>query len=226
MAPIRSKKNTREPQGGLVTRQRRAPISRGVFTQNMAPSLSGVGSKLVVSHCEPFLAVNWTAAGVLNYATAPIIPASMPYLNGIAANFGKFTWKKLILYYTPSCPTTADGELAMGLYYDRQDAAAASFVQVSSMSCGVTSPPWGGGTISGPGSVSMRVDCNRFDKARYSYQTTATFGGQSLSDQNQYCPVSLARATQGNTVGGAILGRIWCCYTVELIDPIIAGINA
>jgi len=202
-----------------------APSARGGNFMNRAPLLWGNGSKLTIRHCEPFVAVNFTAAGVLAYATSPIIPASMPYLTGVASNFGKWIWRRLTLYYVPSCPTTADGELALGTYYDRQDAIAATFVQVASMTGGVATPPWGGGPLTGPGAVRIEVDCGRFDKPRYSFMASAAFAALGSSDQNNYCPVSLARASQGNTAGGAILGRVWCEYTVELLDPIVPGIN-
>lgn len=202
-----------------------APASRGTNYMNTPPRLVGNGHKLTISHCEPFIAVNMTAAGALAYATSPIIPASFNYLTGIANNFGKWTWKRLVLHYVPSCPTTADGEVALGTYYDRQDAVAATFVQVTQMQGGVSTPPWGGGPFTGSGAVRVDIDCSRFDKPRYSFIGTTPFNALTTSDQNNYCPVSMARATQGNTAGGAIMGRVWAEYTVELIDPIPSGIN-
>lgn len=220
-------------QGGQSNRRRRranrtvtAPAARGTNYFNSPPKLNGNGSKLLVSHCEPFVAVNMTAAGVLSYATSPMIPASLGYLSGVAANFGKWSWRRLVLHYVPSCPTTADGEMAFGTYFDRQDAVAATFVQVTQMQGGVATPPWGGGPFTGPGAVRIDVDCSRFDKPRYSYIGSAAFAALTTSDQNNYCPVSMARATQGNTAGGAIMGRVWAEYTIELLDPIAAGLNA
>lgn len=224
-------KMQRQSQRKRQSRQQRArrvvsaPTARGGITPNLPPRLSGNGQILRINHCEPFVAVNMTALGVLDYARSPLIPASMPYLTGVAANFGKWRWTKLVLYYVPSCPTSADGEMAFATIFDRQDAPSATFVQVASMTGGVTTPPWGGGPFAGPGAVRVVVDCSRFDKPRYSYMTTANFNALTASDQNNYCPVTLARATQGNTAGGAVMGRVWADYSIELLDPIVAGLN-
>jgi hypothetical protein len=217
----RRKIRKKRRQNTMIT----APVARGTSYFNAPPNLTGNGHRLVISHCEPFIAVNMTAAGVLNYATSPIIPAALNYLTGIAQNFSKYSWKRLSLHYVPSCPTNADGEMAFGTYFDRQDALAATFVQVSQMTGGVSTPPWGGGPFAGPGAVRIDIDCARFDKPRYSFLGTTPFAALSTSDQNNYCPVSMARATQGNTVGGSIMGRVWLSYTVELMDPIPSGLN-
>lgn len=167
-----------------------------------------------------------TTGGVLNYVTLPLIPSFIPWLNGIAANFGKWRWLKLKVYYVSSCPTTTEGEMALGYYYDEQDAVAASFLQVASMDKGVSFAPWMGASASGPESVCLQAVPQTFDKPRYIYMANAAFTALSSSDKNQYCPIVLALATQGSSTQVTIAGRIWVDYEVELYDPIVAGINA
>lgn len=208
----------------VVTKKRqskqRAPQSTGVISRNIAPVLSGNGSKLVLDHCEPINIQQLLGAGALSYYTQALTPNFFPYLNGIAANFGKYRWLSMTVFYTPSCPTSTAGEAALGLFFDRQDAVAATYVQVTSMQSGVAFPPWISGEM-----ASMTVDCTRFDKPRYNYIGTAALAALSTSDQNNYVPVSYASATQGGVLL-AISGRIWVKYRIEMIDPIVAGINA
>lgn len=202
------------------------PTSRGGVTRNTIPRSLPTLSGLTISHCEPFATTTLTAAGVLSYSTLAIIPSVFSYLNGIAANFAKYTWLKLHIYYVPSCPTSTQGECAMGNYYDWQDAGGATFLQTAQMKNGISFPPWGGGPEFGADAVTIDVDVKDFDKPRYNYVTVATFNALTSSDKNNYAPVNLAIATQGSTAAVSIAGRIWIGYTIRLIDPIPSGINA
>lgn len=206
-------------------RMTQAPVTMGGITRNPVPIMSSNARGLVVTHSENISTLPLTAAGVLNYFTLAIIPSLFPYLNGVASNFGKYKWTKLHIRYVPACPATTEGESAFGLYFDRQDAVAATFTQVTSMHKAVSFPPWGGFTGAGTSPVSITVDCNEFDKNRYSYMTIANFTALSASDENNYCPVSLATATQGSTAGAPVGGRIWVDYSIQLTDPIVPGLN-
>lgn len=202
-----------------------APITAGGVTRGKIPMMNNLTNGLIVSHSETISTLPLTAAGVLNYFTLALIPSLFPYLNGVASNFGKYKWRKLIIRYVPACPSTTEGESALGLFYDRQDAVAATFVQVTSMMKAISFPPWAGfGSIASK-EVTIHVDCNGFDKPRYSYMTIANFTALSASDENNYCPVSLATATQGSTAGSPVGGRIWVDYIIELTDPIVPGLN-
>lgn len=204
----------------------RAPTTIGGVTRNLPMSMISNGGRLTINHCEPFGTVSMTALGVLAFQRFGLIPAVFPYLTGIASNFGKYAWRRLHIYYVPSCPTSTEGEVAMGLFYDVQDMAAATFTQVAALAKAVSFPPWSGGPAQGPGSAAMEVDCTRFDKPRYSYVTTAVYNPLSTSDKNNYTPVSFAAASQGSTAAVATAGRFWASYTIELMDPIPPGVNA
>lgn len=203
----------------------RAPVTQGGISRNSMPTMSASGASLRITHCEPFQSQGLTATGTLNTFTTAMIPAVMPYLNGIAGNFGKWRWVRCLVFYVPSCPTSTSGEMAMGQSFDRQDAAAFTYLQCASLNGGVSFPPWAGGPPFGPGSVSTFIDCSRFDKPRYAYTSITTFSALTSSDQNNYCPVTLAFASQGSTPAVATAGRFWCAYTIDLMDPIVAGIN-
>lgn len=211
--------------GGTKTLMLSAPITAGGVTRLKVPKMSNLTNGLIVQHSETISTLPLTVGGVLNYFTLAMIPGLFPYLTGVASNFGKYKWKKLIIRYVPACPSTTEGESTMGLYYDRQDAVAATFVQVTSMQKAISFPPWAGFGSVASKEVTIQVDCNSFDKNRYSFMTVANFTALSASDENNYCPVSLATATQGSTAGSPVGGRIWVDYIVELTDPIVPGLN-
>lgn len=223
-------------QGGSAQKKRKAsapkflqaikmPATMGAITR---PVGSGITSRrgLVLPHCEPIGTISLTAAGVLSTQSFALIPISFPYLGNIAANFGKWRWIALKLYYVPSCPTSTAGECALATYVDWNDnASGATFVQTATMKNGISFPPWGGGHESGPDSVGFTIDCTEFDKPRYPYVSTTTFGAMSNSDKTQYSPINLLIASQGSTPAVSVAGRIWAKYIVQLLDPIPSGLN-
>lgn len=202
------------------------PASSGFITRNRAPRANyGNSGTLTINHCEPFSTAPLLAAGALSYNTLPVIPSFIPWLSGLAANFGKWRWLKMRVYYVPSCPTSTQGEVAMGFYYDQTDAIAASFVQVSSMDKAVAFAPWMGASSTGGTAVQSIANCQQFDKPRYNYIGSAAYTALPSNDKNPYTPIILAVATQGSTAAVTIAGRFWVEYTVELLDPIVSGIN-
>nr|UHS72190.1 MAG: putative coat protein [Tombusviridae sp.] len=204
------------------------PASVGGVMRMPEPVYTGKGNKLTVTHCEPFVVRAMTAtagSATLNYGTSPLIPSSCTFLSGVASNFGKWSWKKLRIFYVPACSTSTDGEISMGTYYDRSDAVTATFVQVAMMEGGVSFPPWGGGPSRGMQSISTTINCDDFDKPKYAYIGTTAFAALSATDQNSYCPVSLATATQGSNVAIAVPGRFWVEYTCQLLEKIVPGLN-
>jgi hypothetical protein len=228
---------TRATKGGSAQRVRRAapptmaPNNRRGVTSIRPPASTGSIVRnpqlrtLVVSHSEPFFGVALTAAGALNFNRAAIIPAVFPYLAGIASNFSRYKWRRLRIYYVPSCPTSTQGEVALGTVDSFEDANAATFVQVATMSHGISFPPWGGTIDRGPDAITLDIDCNRFEKPRYNYVATTQFNSYSNPEKDSVTPILLCLATQGSTAAVTIAGRVWISYTIELIDPIPAGVN-
>jgi len=211
-----SRKIQKRKSASTVIRQ---PIARSAISRNV------LFDGITLSHCEPFGSISMLALGALNYFGTPMLPWNFPYLAGLASNFSKFKWLKLAVYYVPSCPTSTLGECAMGTYFDQQDATAATFIQTSQLKGGISFPPWGGGPERGTDAVRIDFDVNNFDKPRYNYIGNGPWGALSLSDRNNYTPASLAVASQGSTLA-AFAGRLWCEYTVRLIDPIPVALNA
>lgn len=216
--PQRRKSNSTKPI--------QVPATMSGVTTRIPPSLSSAGNSLTISHCEPFATATLTALGVLVNASIAMIPTAFPYLAGIATNFGKFRWRRLRIYYVPSCPTTTQGEVVMAQVFDTQDATAFSYVECSGMSDSVAFPPWAGGPPIGPGSVGTDVDCSKFDKPRYDVVTLTTYNALTTSDKNNYTPVRWVYASQGSTAAVTIAGRFWAAYTVELLNPIPPTTNA
>lgn len=203
-----------------------AVATNSSLNRNVMPRSLAAPTGLILTHCEPVFTTQLTALGVLSYQTVALIPSVFPYLNGIASNFAKYSWLKMHIYYTPSCPTSTLGEQAMANFYDWQDAAAATFTQTATMKNGITFPPWGGGEKYGKDAVTIDVDVKDFDKPRYNYVTVATFNALTNSDKNNYAPVNIALASQGSTLAVPISGRIWIEYVIRLIDPIPSAINS
>lgn len=185
-----------------------------------------ISNGLRITHSEPITVAKMIVLGALDYFRIAIIPSQCNYLTGVAANFGKYRWRKLVVRYVPSCPATTEGEVALGMVYDRQDANAATFVQTAQLDKGIAFPPWGGFNNSGGPSITMTVDTNKFDKQRYSFMGLAAFNALSSSDQNNYCPATFCVATQGSTVAVTVAGRVWLDYSIELMEPISSGVNA
>lgn len=205
-----------------------APATMGAISRNRMIQSTVANGGLILSHCEPFASAQLSALGVLSYQRQAFIPGILPYLSGIASNFGKYAWKRLHIYYVPSVPTSTEGEVAMGTVYDRNDASGATFIQTAQMKCGISFPPWGGGPEFGADAVCFDIDCSDFDKPRYSYIANTAFNALGATDQNVYCPVTLTLASQGfsGAVPISIAGRIWLSYTVHLTDPIPSAVNA
>ena len=218
------KRQASRRRNGATTTATQMPVSMGGISRIGTPQVASHARGLTITHSENVSTLPLNALGALNYFTLQLIP-TLPYLKGVAQNFGKWKWLKLRIRYVPACPATTEGECAMGLYFDRQDAIAATFLQVSSMHKAISFPPWGGFSNNGASTVTIDVDCTEFDKNRYSYMTSANFAALSASDENNYCPVSLALATQGSTTAVPVGGRIWFDYTIQLTDPIVPAIN-
>jgi len=219
-------RRTRPAKLGQSHRTIKESAAIGAITRNNPARSLRSNAGLVLSHTEPLLTPSLSAAGALAYSTNAIIPSIFPYLIGIAQNFSKYQWLKLHFYYVPSCPTSTQGEIAMANFFDWQDASAATFIQTAQMKNGISFPPWGGGEEYGSNAVTIDVDCKDFDKQRFLYIQVGTFNALSSSDKNNYAPVNVAFATQGSTAAVAIAGRIWCQYTIQLLDPIATGLNA
>jgi hypothetical protein len=215
---IRKKRQGRRSRRSVTTTVSQ-PTARSGISRNIA--MDGI----TLSHSEPFGSLSMIAGGALGYFGTPMLPWNFPYLTGLAANFAKYKWLKLRVYYVPSCPTTTQGECAIGSYFDQQDAIAATFIQVAQMKGGISFPPWGGGAEYGKDAVCLEYDVQNFEKPFWKYISQAAWTALTVSDRNQYTPANLAVATQGSTLA-TFAGRLWCDYTVRLVDPIPAGINA
>lgn len=202
-----------------------APAARGSIVRNPQPMFRNLGEGgLIFSHAEPFTTFPLTALGALNTQRIAMIPPLLPYLNGIAQNFSKYCYASFEIYYVPVCPSDTEGEIVMGLSYERLDNIG-TFLQLATKDKAVSFSPWLGSTSTGTGNPSIMVDCTKFEKPWYPYVSQTSFNSAAVNDQTSLCPFSFDGASQGSTVAVATAGRVWARYTIKLIEPVPAAIN-
>ncbi len=229
--PRAGKRRRIAPQARQVT----APSAGGAIRRMRIPKIVQNQERMIINHCEPILNPPGGAAGIFASTSTSLIPAAFPWLSGVAANFSRFKWHSLELVYIPVVPTSAPGEMAMGLIYDRQDTSPTTITQVETLFHSVSTPVWGGyegspllsmdrALHSCPGAVCLSVDIPRLDYNYYKFVTLAAFNALGANDQNLYAPATIFAATLG-AGSTATQGRIYGRYRVELVDPIPSALQ-
>jgi hypothetical protein len=235
--PPKKSKNSRKRNNrssGTAT-MIRAPASAGSITRNEGPRIYSRGRSTFLQHTESFVSATQTNA--FAFTRLDLVPASMPWLNGVAINFSKYRWHKLQLIYIPTCPTTNPGTVAFGLTFDDLDSLAGlNMGHVQQLFHSVACPTWAGfegatmlhseGYAPKPGAVYSTVDCDRFDQPWYKYATQLQIAALTAAETGRYVPASLIIGTDGGAAAPLIqVGRIYAKYLVELIEPIPPAIN-
>jgi len=214
----------------------RAPASAGVIYHNGMPTIESRDKTVCIRNTEFLYGFATTAAFTAVFSVC--VPFNMPWLLGIAGGFGKYRWKHLRYIYIPTCPTTTQGNVSMGLNYDTADSVPTTTPNMS-MYQGFTSVPYWAGWDAAPmladvyhprlpGAVIVDVDVDRFDKPWYPFITSAdytTVTTARASDGNIYAPASLIIATEQGPVAPVGAGRVFVQYDIELIEPILVANN-
>jgi hypothetical protein len=176
------------------------------------PTYGGGQASLTVTHTESLGELLGSAAFAANYYM--LIPATFPWLRGVAQNFSRYRWKKLEFSFITSSPTSQSGHVAMGALYDWNDAGkATSIADIHALSHSFLSPVW-----NGPGPLGVvRFDPSRWNKPWYSHHIPT----EDFVASEMYVPgwLAVGRHTQ---VNGQSVGHMVVSYQIEFLDPLPA----
>jgi len=206
--------------GGFL--QGSVPAGYATINPSNGVNVRTEGDFVVVSRCE---LLSTFVAGATEVFTTPLVgalvPANLPWLQGVAQNFSKWRWVNLRMVYMPTCPTTQDSAVGYGFGYDMAESAATSLAEFSAFDQFKLHSPW---TTDQDGII---LDTGRFSRDWYPYIGKGPLGALTVAaDRNIYCPAYLATYT-GITTGtaGVVVGSIFIEYVVELADPISAALQ-
>lgn len=173
-----------------------------------------------------------TVSGFTSVSTS-LIPANLPWLAGVASSFSKFRFIRARVFYLPTVGTTTGGNIALSLLYDTNDLAPSNISQVISGNRATFGPVWAGQSGFDSSNlfgrcdmIHLDIDVAKFDKKYYPYVTYADYSGFTASVKNVYCPVEILTGMDGVATASLTLGRLYCSYEVELIEPVASAINA
>lgn len=241
----RSTMSRKRPLGSIATARKRlggvsavggfvaAPTSGGIVTRPMVPRFGMRGDSAVVQNTE--LLLNLTPiAFAFGVQSLPLIPTQPAWLGTIADNYSKWRWVSLRILYSPKCPTTTSGTVAMCLSYDRTDLAPGSRVQLSQSYKAINFPPYAGydgaaalnSDSKSSSAIYLDLDVTRLDKPWYSTISTASFNAATSFDQNQFCPATVHIGSDGGPTIAVPPGDIFFKYVVEFIEPINPTMNS
>jgi hypothetical protein len=158
-------------------------------------------------------------------------PAAFPWLSSIASCYSRFRWKSLEFIYIPTCPTSTEGYHNLYLGYDFLDPEPTSMQQAEEAYRSVSHPVWSGAEGAttmqngrhGAGAVVCKVDIKRINNF-YRFTTITGFNALTSINKNIMCP----GYCQSTTVNGAAfvnVGRVYCRYTIEMVEPISTTLN-
>lgn len=190
------------------------------FDRGMPQSkISQRGDVVVVSKCEIRGEINAQAAFTASVIEAgAMIPGKLAWLAGVAANYSKWRWVKLHVYYVPTTGTTTTGGVGFGFGYDMAEAQATSVSEIVGMDQGYWAASWM------PMQSARVFDVGRVEKVWWPYIGGAVFDALTGTDQNIYSPGYIEEGVDASSVtAGSTLGFVWVDYIVELCDPIPAA---
>jgi len=170
---------------------------------------SGVGNT-IVSHREM---IDTFAIGSNPYvveAAYPINagdPNTFPWLSGIAMHYEKYRFRQLRFFWSPSCPSTAVGTVALVLDSDAADPQPSTLVEAFSHEGSVSGAPWN--------SIAFVATAPMLSPIRYTASALVP-----NTDIKTYDLGTLYLISSSAAVGvGQATGLLWVEYVVELITP-------
>lgn len=180
---------------------------------------SGLGEIITISKCELWLNANVDTSELFTAPQAQaMIPATLPWLKGVAQNFSKWRWRRFCVKYTPITGTGTTGGVGRGFGYDMAEATPAAFGTVVPFDQFRFQSAWMADPDEG-----ICADVGRFSRDWYPFIGTTAFNAIALkSDQNDYSPGYLSGYSSVSNLASTTVGVYWAEYVVELCDPISA----
>lgn len=191
------------------------PVAMSMTLRKQNPEIKSNGKVVTISHREFLEVVTADNEGkIVNFAyniNAGLID-SFPWLGGIASNFQRYEFSKLIWEYTPSCASITPGNLVMATIPDTHDALMSSYEQF----------------LAADGSSQVNV----WQDLKHNSLAVAAVSRRGLTrtlvavppgaDQNLYDAGVFQLHVDGATPNLTI-GRLSVSYTVKLYTPVIGA---
>lgn len=197
------------------------PAGMGFVMPRNSLNIRTNGDVVTFARCELWKTV---LAGPTENFGAPelgaMIPAKLPWLAGVAANFSKWRWRRFSVRYVATTGTTTTGGVGQGFGYDMLEGTPTSLIQVAAMDQFSYHAAWSSDT------EDKVADTGRFSRDWYPYVGETVFNGLSGNDQNDYCPGYLSdfSGISSLTVNGEV-GFLMAEYVVEFCDPFPASMQ-
>jgi len=185
---------------------------------------------MVVRNQELYTTLNGmtTAQYLAGAGINPSDDTIFPWLSNIAKVHSLYRWKKLRVLYQSNCATTMNGDVMLGLFYDRADLNA--FMSTStpgdrrtqlSQTVGASVGPVYGSNIYSTQSGSSADIMVEADIARLHSRVPWLICEQaSVALENQSVGVYYGAVVGNNGYANNVpVGRLWFDYEVEFIHP-------
>nr|1X36_A Chain A, Coat protein [Sesbania mosaic virus] len=216
-----------------------APSAQGAMVRIRNPAVSSSrGGITVLTHSELSAEIGVTDSIVVS--SELVMPYTVgTWLRGVAANWSKYSWLSVRYTYIPSCPSSTAGSIHMGFQYDMADTVPVSVNQLSNLRGYVSGQVWSGSAglcfINGTRcsdtstAISTTLDVSKLGKKWYPYKTSADYATAVGVDVNIATPLVPARLViallDGSSSTAVAAGRIYCTYTIQMIEPTASALN-
>ncbi len=223
--PPRTSKTAPAAMGGITSKQR-----------SMLPLVAGSGPRMVVQNYELIgslksFATDTFASLLSSYTVNPGIAGFVPWLSGLALQYSKFKWLTLRFIYVPKVATSIPGQAFIQVTYDAADSSPTAIADVAVSDSSSIGPAWIGGginqekafrsTMSIDDAVFVDVDCKKFTQPYFYVRKQA-----GLDADTTPCVLYFGSAGALNSVGTyGNTGDVYIAYSVELLEPVQAGLN-
>lgn len=210
----------------------KAPVASGsLMRRTRVPQIRTTSECTLINNTEPLASMDMIASGAVQTKRLIFHPAAFPWLTSIANCYSRFKWRSLEFIYIPTCPTSTEGYHNLYLGYDFLDPEPISMQQAEEAYRSISHPVWSGAEGAttmqngnhGAGAVVCKVDAGRINNY-YRFTNITNFNALSPIDKNILCP----GYCQSTTVNGAPFlnaGRVYCKYSIELVEPIATTLN-
>lgn len=206
------RKNQQKRRAGTLVS---APAASSQVVRNTAPSVrSAANGNVTISHREFVTSVGPAAQDVNTFRCRrlelnPALEGTFAWLSGMARLYESYRFLNLQFEFVPSCGTTTDGSVSIGIDYDAFDDPPTDKVRFMQNAGSVRGVPWSG--------LTLRAQVAALNKLpqRYTRQNTLA----DNLDIKTYDVGSLLIATDGAAAAPKTWGDLFVSYTITLLTP-------
>jgi len=167
------------------------------------------GSSCRINHTERIGTLLGSVSFAVNsYAINPGLPASFPFLSGIANRFESYRFEKLRFHFKTKTATSAVGDVIQVIDYDASDGAPESSIQAEAYQGAISSAPWQD-TIND----STKSNLHKFPSRYVRGEAIPANTDVKLYDVGTYY------ACTENQGSAALVGYLYVEYDVVLMTP-------